>query len=624
MGAPTRTGLAAIITLVVGVHGGCTGTAPAREIGPPDIAKISVFYPVNGQVYGRGSAGAFADPTISHVVVASLPTGGETILPVEEDGSFDFGLIALSDDILEVAGARDGAGAVRGDPSYIRVPPLGPPLPRYFCCEPAGTCTSEDAYKASATCADPIAGATRCESVRECRTENREILAIDTASFQITAPNTDGRISITGVIAAAGALVRLENRGKAGVGGRNPGIMLGQLSDENGRFRFRSIEARGDDELVFQVEDLLGNRSPQAAVLVPDAPVETLDLVGAYPFVLLDNGKPGTVGVRFHAAGLDGRGICPDSTSDPVLCFSGGLTHDMVSIDQVSFDGVPIATPRATPSTSAQPNTRATEGDPLKASQNVILVLDHSDTANAADGVSPRRFEAMKQLIRTLRKRDRVGLVTYGGAGPKVQLPPTPSGGDWATQLAMIDAIAATPAEGAADVFGAIRLAGTTLHAENSTAPGRIIVLALGDADGTQAEATEAFVLAYDQIDDDPTTGFPGFGVYVIGNAIPEPVIVNGDPQGNIRNLESIAEFSAEGRFVNMPSIASLDEALGDAAGFLSGSFVLLYDMAIPEAVGKSARLRITATVNLPTRSGGVDSATATYEGPIRIDGSEE
>lgn len=614
-----------MIALGAGALGGCTGTAPAREIGPPDISKVGVFYPVNGLVYGRGSAGAFADPTISHVVVASLPTGGETILPVEEDGSFDFGVLALSDDVLEIAGARDGAGKVRGDPAYIRVPPLGPPLPRYFCCDaPNGTCTSEDAFESTATCADPLAGATRCESVRECRVENREILGIDTAAFQVTAPNADGRISITGVIPAAGALVRLENRGKAGVGGKSPGITLGQLSDENGRFRFRSVEARGDDELVFQVEDLLGNRSPPAAVLVPDAPVEALDIVGAYPFVLLDNGKPGTVAVRFHPSGLDGRGICPDSSSDPVLCFSGGLTHDMVSIDAVTFDGSPIATPRATPPTSAQPNTRATEGDPLKGAQNVVLVLDHSATAQAADGVSPRRFEAVKELIDSLRKRDRVGIVAYGGPGPRELLKISASGGDWAVQKATIDALAATMADGDADVFGAIRLAGSILHAENSTAPGRIVVLALGDATGTQAEVSEAFVLAYDQVDDDPTTGFPGYGVYVVGNAIPEPVLVNGQQQGNIRYLESIAEFSAEGRFVNMPSIASIDDALGDAAGFISGSFVLLYDMAIPEAVGKSARLQITATINLPTRNGGVDSATATYEGPIRIDGSEQ
>lgn len=614
--APSALGL-----LVILGGAGCTGTVPPRDVGPPDITRISVFFEVDGLVRGRGEASSFADPDVTHVVVSARPTGSETILPIAEDGSFQFAIIAVSDDILEIAGALDDVGRERGDPAYVRVPPRPARIPHYVCCfeGSTGTCTSEESMRTTNECADALAGAPRCASILECRNQNREILPIDTSRIQVSAPSDLGTITVTGVIQTPGALVRMENRGQRSIGGRNPRIKLSQISDANGVFRFENVAARGDDELVIQTMDLLGNKSPEAPILVPDAPMIGVDLVGAYAFDQLDNGKVGTVALRFHIHGADGRGICPNSLSDPVLCFTGGLTHDMVELGAIQFDRTTSPNPQPT---ADQVNNRATEGDPLYPTQMIVLVLDNSMAATAIDMAPPRRFEAAKQLVRSLRKRDLVGVVSYGGpngAPPVSQdLPLSPSGGSWSAQLAAIDAIAATPAAGDSAVFAGVREAAAMLRDTQRTngLPGTIIVLAASDVEGTPADADAAFDTAIEVVQADSTTGFEGFRVYVVGIGLDAP----NRPAGNRAYLESIGEFTPGGRYRGLASLDGLNEAIGDAAAYVSGAYVLLYELAVPERVGKAARFEVSATVRIPTPSGGVEAASATYEGPIRID----
>jgi hypothetical protein len=90
----------------------------------------------------------------------------------------------------------------------------------------------------------------------------------------------------------------------------------------------------------------------------------------------------------------------------------------------------------------------------------------------------------------------------------------------------------------------------------------------------------------------------------------------------NVQLVRDIAGFSARGQFNNVPSPLELSDALLDAVGDLSGAYVLLYDMMIPQCVGKSAQLNMTVTVNLRTASGGVQSKTGSYRGPLEIRGS--
>jgi hypothetical protein len=639
-----QTGVRFWVLAAIGLSGsiaGCTGTAPPKDIPAPDISKLTVFFPVEGRVYGRGDSDAIADPTVTHVVISAHPTGTETILELEEDKSFTFSIIASTLDILEIVGTRDETGRERGDPAYVRVPILPPPKPRWVCCgEPQGTCTPQEIVEAGMACLDRLAGAEQCASILDCRKKNDEILPLDLTKITVTPPDPDGRISVSGTVGTGRALVRLENRGKRGVGS---GVSMGrfaQVSDSNGFFRFKSLPARGDDELVVQVQDLRDFRSPQGSMIVPDSPLAAFDITGAYPFERLDNGKIGTVAIRFHPSGVDGYGMCPNSTSDPILCFTGGLAHEMVVIDNATFDGTYPVNP--IPSTRFTPN-RGTEGDPLGPSRNIVLVLDMSTNANVNDAMPPFRFAAAQQFVKSLRKRDRVGIVSYGG-NVVTELPITGSDGNWAAQLGALGAMSTRPPAGDPFVFQGIQRAATMLtDLDDIHANGTIVVIGTGDAAGDTTDdraqcpatgqkppcclcSTEnpccSFETALEGVAPNRDAGRKGYSVYYIGVNVPEPQLMNNELIGSIRLMESIAGFSPGGRFTNLISPAGLTESLGDAAGYLAGSYVLLYDMDIPEQVGKAARFDVSATITV-TGVAGFESASGRYEGTIRVDGSE-
>src|SRR5687768_5393137 len=150
----------------------CAGETPPNELPPPDLLKISVFYPVDGLVRGRALEGSISHPRVTHVRIASHPTKGETIVPVQMDGSFSFSVIAISDDLLEISAATDDKASERGEPVYLVVPPTPLPPPKFVCCGARdgrnGTCQDEDSARAGNPCPDAATGTTQCQVDRDC------------------------------------------------------------------------------------------------------------------------------------------------------------------------------------------------------------------------------------------------------------------------------------------------------------------------------------------------------------------------------------------------------------------------------------------------------------------------
>lgn len=595
---------------------GCVGDTPPSDVPAPDLTKISVFYPVDGLVRGRGLAGAVTDPAVTHVRVASHPTKGETIVPVDADGGFEFQVIGISDDLLEISGALDDAGKERGDPVYIVVPPTPLPPPTYVCCGATetrkGTCQTEEAAEAEMACPDPATGITQCYDNRDCGVESGELLPLDTDRIQISPPDADGRISVAGTVQPT-SLVTLENRGKEAVGGYIPTQRrLIRISDEAGNFTFDSVQARGDDELIIQVRDLLGFRTPEASILVPDAPVAGVDVIGAFAWAPLTPNQTGPVAVLVAPYGVDGRTICPDSTEDPVLCLSGGLTYDMLNLGNVMIDSFSV-TPSPTPLGPQVEHNRGLVGgnDPLAGAQDVVVVLDMSAEAAKTDTeIPPRRFNLVRDFVSGLRSRDHVGLVTFGtdGVVTRVDVDQTD---DLAAQRQLVmnalTQLAAVEPAGPSTVFEGITHAAADLTDAKTRRPGRIVVVTLSDEEGDPMEATDRFDATFDMVRPNPSLGFDGYVVDIV--AVDVAAV-----GGNLTLLGDIAGFTG-GEFYNVPSINSLNQTLADLRTLLSGSFVLLYDMLIPEDVGKQGTISFTAGVTLP----GSETVQASYSGPLRI-----
>lgn len=631
-----RFGLVAALGAVL-APSGCSGTAPSNPIGAPDISKIVVFYPdpVDDLVRGRGDVGSMP-PGATHFVVSALPTGTRTILPLETNGSFNFGLFAVSDDILEIAAARDGSGTGRGEPVYVRVPLGFPPREPYICCQPAGTCQSQHEAMQGAPCPDRNSGArvTPCTSVAQCGPLIGEILPIEKERMRVTSPDKDGKITVSGATSSHGALITLQNRGQRGIGGRDPGIHLGQITDANGNFRFAGVNARGDDELILQLRDLNDKRSPPLPLMVPAAEFERLDILGAYPFQPLQNGAVGTVAVRLFPQGVDGHGICPKSETNPILCLSGGLTHDMITIDEARFGcGDPVHRPPATPLSTTLASNRGTEGDPQSGRQRLVLIVDMSEAALKSDPAPPRRLAAAAQFVRSLRREDQLGIITYGGDPTRSVNVAVPIGGSddsWRAQLSALSDLGNAQARGPSTIFQAITRAAALLDEQRSTVPGNIIVIAAGDATGTRDQASAAYSEALDKVAPRRDRSSLGYGVYVIGVGLRDrapacqtATMPMPDQYCNVQFVKDIAGFAARGTFTNVASPLELGDALGDAVGALSGAYVLLYDMMIPQCVGKCAQLSLSVTANLPGPNG-PQVKTSTYQGPLEVRGSSQ
>ena len=97
---------------------------------------------------------------------------------------------------------------------------------------------------------------------------------------------------------------------------------------------------------------------------------------------------------------------------------------------------------------------------------------------------------------------------------------------------------------------------------------------------------------------------------------------LNTDAQLNGRNLRDLAVFSG-GQFIDVTEPRRMLNDSSTLSGLLSGAFILLYDADIPANVGKSASVKIEATVTFPGGTDkGLQSQTATFEGTVEIAGA--
>lgn len=614
---------------------GCTGETPAKDIGAPDFTKLALFYPIDNLVPGRGETGAFSDSTVSHVYVASHPIGTDGTFPVEEDGSFNFSILGVSGDVIEIAGARDDKGLSRGESVYIRVPRLPESGSHYFCCPESGTCVSDEEYELNGNkCPEGNTLSTVCTSAVECRARNNEILPIRLDDFVISSPDESGYVQVQGKTPTPNALVRMENRGLRAIGGHNPGTVRSVISDSFGAFRMKNISARGDDELVFQAHDLLGYRSPEAPILVPDATLKGVDVLGAYAFGRLVENSEGYIVVRVHPHGVDGRGICPDSTEGPTLCFTGGLTRRMVSVDTALVEKtfpLTLEDPER-PYPAGISDSIATEGDPLKATQRIVLVMDLSENAAKVDMDPPARFDAAWRFVRSLRKRDRLAIVTFGNGGTDnvvraVNFTEIGSNQEF-FQSFLTEQMPGMQSSGASQVLKGVEVAADMLALDGGRSPGTIVVITMSDQVGDNPatgpsqdlDASEAFDKVHPKLIGEKG---PLYRLYVVGAQLPATYAVDpNNPQVTTPSnyniyVKSLADFSG-GRGVNMPLVPLINEPLDKLAGEIGGSYSILYRTFIP-CTGKDPDLDLTVTVNLPS-----GSQTGTYKGSLTVDAADD
>jgi hypothetical protein len=593
----------------------CSGKTPENDIPPPDADAVLVFYPASdGLARGRGLPGTFP-PSVTHVLVQAHPTGTSSLQPVEADGSFQFAVIAISGDLLEIAGTTDDLGNVRGASLYVEVPASPLPAEDFVCCRARGTCQKLADAEAGRACPDPLTGATQCSIDEECGVDELEYLPIDLQRIQVGRPNELGRVDVSGIV-TANALVLLENRGLNGIGVPGQRFRSAQISSDVGAFSFQGLTARGDDELVLRVQDLNGYRTPAVSLLVPDAELAGLDILGAFAWEPLTNGQRGPVAVHLSPFGVDGKGICPDTDEAPEVCFSGGLTYAMVNVVKAQMrvgQETPELNPSPAPITPERPHNRGAEGDVRSAAQDLVVVIDISKEAQDKDGkglAPPRRFEAAARFVEGLRQRDRVAVVSYAGNATRelVADPGRDSGLRTLEQrgelAAAVRGLSGREFPTGSNLFAGIREAAAALRLARSR-NGRIVVLAGAAPGGMASDAVAEWSTALDAVQEDLSKGLPRITVDVVGLDIPSDA-------PNFGLIDDITRFT-DGRYYTS-SAFGIEQTLTDVRSFLSGSFILLYDMDIPAGVGKSGTIDLELEVIL-----GSERARTTYTGPLRI-----
>ncbi|MBK8011945.1 MAG: VWA domain-containing protein [Deltaproteobacteria bacterium] len=590
----------------------CVGETPASDLAPPDPGQVLVFFPIAGTVYGRGAGGSVTDPRAKYVCIREpFASYSDCSAAIEADGSFAFRIRAVSGDVLEIACAEDPAGKIRGAFGFVRVPGTPSPRPAQACCksgnQTTGICQQRQSVLEGEACQSPIPGLTRaCQTDRECAADAHETLNFDANSVQITAPNQQGIVTVTGK-ARERTLVRLENRGQRSVlihgePGRNPGQVVAMIADDEGNFRFDRILARGQDELVIQFMTLNDDRSPEGSFIVPNPSLEGLDIISVENFEALTENEVGTVAVRIAPYGLDRYGLCPPSAASPQLCFGGGLDHSMVTFTRATIDAI-ASPPTPTPTDENLEFNRGTQGDPLGGPLTIVMVVDLSAKAATLDP-SNKRITAARNFV-AKRTRDRIGAIGYGPTTP-LRFQPVA----FTERATVFDGLAAATPGGKPSVFEGIKLAGEMLNAANAYENGRIVVMPLDNpVDDSGKTVAEAFEDAWNVVGENPDTGFAGFPVYVLPASLPTPHTYLGD----------IASFTGGSMYSGAACAAQLEQTLSRLAADMFGSFVLLYDLRVPDGRGKSARIDLGLELSLRDNEDRIQTMTASYEGPLVI-----
>ena len=603
---------------------GCTIVPSGSDMPPPNADAILVFYPSGtqlqeGLVLGLGRAGA-VPPEFSHVQVESFPTGNSAVVPVESDGRFAFRIAAISGDILEFRGATSAQANILGAPVFLRVPPSIEPVPSFICCPDTNTCQTEFDRDNQVPCPPPSASIVTCFVDADCGIFENEFLPLREDQLSVSPPNDLGLVTVEGQV-VPNVLVTLDNRGKStlavGVseeearrrGLLDPGIQRTIISDENGQFRFESVPAIADDELILQLFDLRGFRSPPYAFLVPDPELVGVDVLDVFPWQPLTAGETGRVAIRIVPFGADGRGICPNDLSDPdglELCVSGGLRHEMITFTSAQLDQQNdpafALNPVESPTDTNTPHNRGIEGHVRAQAQRIFLVLDMSLDAELKD---PNRlaFTAIRSYVRFLRSSDKVGIVTFADQ-TTVWTQPT-------LDRQLLDAtllnISQSRREGSGTLFDGVTAAANNLSTPSERNPGRIVLVTFAPPAGTPEEARSDLDRVLDLVVPNQREAFEGFKVDVVGVQI-EPLA------NTLLELEELATFS-QGQFVSVDAVTSLETSLANLRGEQVGSFLLLYSMSIPAGVGKAGTVFLDLEVQIP---GSAPSSTR-YQGPLRI-----
>lgn len=603
----------------VALVGSCIPETPPNDVGAPDPSKVVVFFQIDGLVRGRGGPNAVGQGA-RKVFVAARPSGTDTLADVNPDGSFSFALAAGGNDVLELAVAKDEAGTQRGASTFMRVPLKRLEGEDHVCCRRAGAVQGKCQLRSIAVCEDNVA-APDCVDDGDCASLSGQVISITDDAILVDPPDAAGQVVIRsrpGRLSPL-SLLRVENRGQRAVGGENPNFRTAAITDEQGVVQLK-IAARGDDELVFRLYEIDGfYRSREHSIFVPDSPLTGVDIVGVFPFEGLKDNAIGKVAIRFAPYGLDARGICPDSNEEPALCFSGGgngqgfnggLDYSAIRFARFEMEGgIRVEPLRAQPSDRI-PNVKFTDGDVLAGPQLLVLILDHSDDAGDRDQAEVR-FTAARNFVNSLRSRDQLAIYTVGGDdGFTLE-----SGFSRERQqlLTKIDEIDGRPPSGEADIFGAIADAGTLLRAQNIRR-GRILLVTAATPSGDPADL-EPYNRALDVIAPEDELGLlPTYSTYVVA--------LNPTGQQFADELENLAFFSG-GELASVGDPAGFLTAVADVTGLLSGAFVLLYDVPIPD-VGKSTDIYIEAQVTLPGADGSPQVVTGTFSGDIEVRDAQE
>ncbi|MEM7674489.1 MAG: vWA domain-containing protein [Myxococcota bacterium] len=589
-----------------------------------------VFYPVGGLVYGRGLGDAVA-PEASHVYIKAHPNGSETIIARQSDGTFEFVILARGGSVLEISGSTNNLGTQRGAPAYIKVPSVVFSDRDFVCCiengASSGRCQNIDERTRQLeedgviSCPGPESPRIECRTDIECGFEEGEYLTLNEDAIQMSSPDENGFISISGRVKER-SLVTITNRGLSGIGRPEQQLRRAEVSTDFGEFDFTGVEARGDDEIIIQFIDLRGFRSPQVSMLVDDATPAGIDITGAFAFEPLESGVMGRVALQFAPYGIDGRGICPNQSISTQTCFTGGLTHDMVELTNVRVDGQEAVWSRSS-TTSERPWNAGYDGDIRAGTLDVVLVIDRSIDAEAIE--NPATIDALRTFVRGLRQRDRVGAVVFGDLVRRLNvsygtngLPLSTGlfgGGERENLISAISTSLISSGAGAPRVFDGIGEAAEMLA--GSTNAGRIVVLTTEEHAGTVEESRVAYDEALEKVDRSSDVTRPPIRVDIIGVAL--------DRSDKFGDIQDTAAFTS-GRYIDLAAVQpadvnQLDLVLSDLRSTLSGSFLLLYDIMIPATAGKAVRLEFGATWR-PTDDDGrmiseIDAVP--YSGPLRV-----
>jgi hypothetical protein len=654
---------ARLLFVLLGLGSGCADDR-VPELPTAELSRMLVYFPVGqgarGVVRGRGRAGTFPPGAVPFAAIRTFPSEtNEVVVPVGDEGGFDFEVVAGGRETLEVAAALDAEGTERGPGAFIEVPPTPLPTSDQVCClnQGRGACLTrreaetvagldvDAGERESPACPSAPAPRFACEDDRACLIFERRRHPIDASVFTLTAPGKERTVSVIATPSAeiplvSNGLVLLENRGLTGLG--EPGTIdrRSLIAEPDGSFRFDGIRARGDDELVVEVVDLNDFRTPSLSLFVPDPTPVSAHLVEVWPVSDLNNGAGAILGLRLFLVGEDGRGLCPDAELSPAYCRGGGLDFSALQVRSASIDGLsvqlcPTVGPEEAPwadcsdpgggveRLTLDPPRRGVGGDVRADAQFVAVVVDLS--ANAPASRQPY-FEGLADYARFMPSPNRVAWV-FVGSEAEVEDPEAIQFLEPIAAAARIEEVAASAqASGDNLLFAGIERALRAVDGEVGGADrGRVLVTASSPA---VLPDTQEVGGLYERL-----IGLAQAGERDAG--IPVDVLVIGDtdapgPSGETEAelLETLSKFSGRpdrrGRVFSDSAfrlnVFDQRRLLRDARGWATGGHLLLYEL-LPVTVdglsqiGKLGNLVVELEVSLP----GAPPLRARYEGPLEF-----